>query len=192
MHRQDEQLQMTTGTSKGPKPRGLLRFALRLPIWLYRFHLGWLLGHRFVMFRHIGRKSRLPRYTVVEVVQHDPPTNTYIIASGWGETSDWFQNVQQEPAVILYAGCRQMAATVARLSIDEATKVLKGYAYRYPIAFHKISKMMVGQVLTSDETDCRLLAQAIPLVTLSPVLFDHNKLTTPLRSDNKFEVYRDK
>jgi deazaflavin-dependent oxidoreductase (nitroreductase family) len=159
---------MTTGTVRGSKPRGLLRFFLRFPIWLYRLHLGWLLGDRFVMFRHIGRKSGLPRYTVVEVVRHDRSTDTYTIASGWGEKSDWFQNIQKEPEILLYIGRRQMAATVNRLSVEEATQALQDYADRHPTAFNKLSKMMVGQTLEGNEADCHLLAQSVPLVMLTP------------------------
>lgn len=159
---------MTGGTTRGHKPRGITRFFLRFPIWLYRLHLGWLLGNRFVMFRHIGRKTGLPRYTVVEVVRHDQPTGTYTIASGWGKKSDWFQNIQQEPEVLLYTGRRQVAASAVPLSIDAATLALKDYAGRHPVAFHKLSKMMVGQQLEGCEADCRLLAQAVPLVILTP------------------------
>jgi deazaflavin-dependent oxidoreductase (nitroreductase family) len=165
---QDQEMQMTTGTTKRPKPRGITRFFLRFPIWLYRLHLGWLLGNRFVMFRHIGRKSGLPRYTVVEVVRHDQATDTYTIASGWGEKSDWLQNIQKEPEVLLYSGRRQRAASAARLSVDEATAALKDYADHHPTAFHNLSKVMIGQRLEGSEADCRLLAQAVPLVTLTP------------------------
>ena len=52
-------------------PRGLLRFLLRLPIWLYQLHLGFLLGHRFLLLTHTGRRSGLLRRTVVEVVSYD-------------------------------------------------------------------------------------------------------------------------
>lgn len=102
---------MTTGTTRGPKPSGIMRFFLRFPLWLYRLHLGWLLGNRFVMFQHTGRKSGLPRYTVVEVVQHNPATGVYIIASGWGEKADWFQNIQKEPEILLDTGRRKTTAT---------------------------------------------------------------------------------
>jgi deazaflavin-dependent oxidoreductase (nitroreductase family) len=156
------------GTTRGSKPGGITRFFLRLPIWLYRLHLGWLLGNRFVMFRHTGRKSGLPRYTVVEVVHHDPTADTYIIASGWGEKSDWFQNIQKEPEVLLYTGRRHRAAKATRLSVDEATRALEDYAGRHPQAFHNLSKMMIGQRLEGSEADCRLLAQAVPLVRLTP------------------------
>jgi hypothetical protein len=36
-------------TAIATAPHGLLRFGLRLPIWLYRLHLGWLLGNRFLL-----------------------------------------------------------------------------------------------------------------------------------------------
>ncbi|MBE3142614.1 MAG: hypothetical protein IMZ61_01640 [Planctomycetes bacterium] len=41
-------------------PRGLLRLSLRLPILLYKAHLGWVLGDRFLMLTHTGRKSGKP------------------------------------------------------------------------------------------------------------------------------------
>jgi hypothetical protein len=50
------------------KPAGALKLALRLPIYLYRLNLGWLLGHRFLLFAHLRRKSGLLRDTVLEVI----------------------------------------------------------------------------------------------------------------------------
>ena len=60
-------------------PHGLLRFGLRLPIWLYRLHLGWLFGNRFLLLTHIGRKSGLPRQTVIEVVKHDKESDRFFV-----------------------------------------------------------------------------------------------------------------
>jgi deazaflavin-dependent oxidoreductase (nitroreductase family) len=158
---------MTTGTTRGSKPKGITRLFLRFPIWLYRFRLGWLFGNRFLMFRHIGRKSGLPRYTVVEVVQHDPTTNTYIIASGWGEKADWLQNIQKEPTVQLYVGRRQWPARATRLSTNDGAAALKDYAQRHPASFRQLTKMMIGQELAGDEAGCQQLAQVVPVVTLT-------------------------
>ena len=47
-----------SGTTRGPTPRGWLRALLRVPTLLYRVHTGWLLGHRFLLLTHVGRKSR--------------------------------------------------------------------------------------------------------------------------------------
>ncbi|MFV0642960.1 MAG: nitroreductase family deazaflavin-dependent oxidoreductase, partial [Sphingomonadaceae bacterium] len=102
----------------------MTRLFLRAPIWLYRLHLGWLLGDRFLMFRHIGRKSGLPRYTVVEVVRHDRATGVYTIASGWGEKSDWFRNISKNPEAFVYTGRGRFPAVAARLPEEEATAAL--------------------------------------------------------------------
>src|SRR5689334_1392695 len=42
-------------------PHGFSRMMYRLPVWLFHVHLGWLLGNRFLLLTHTGRKSGLPR-----------------------------------------------------------------------------------------------------------------------------------
>lgn len=84
---------MTGGTVASGTPRGLLRLGLRLPVWLYRLRLGRLLGRRFVMVTHTGRKSGRQHQTVLEVVRYDPATGVVVVASGWGEKADWFRNI---------------------------------------------------------------------------------------------------
>ncbi|MCB0168434.1 MAG: nitroreductase family deazaflavin-dependent oxidoreductase [Anaerolineae bacterium] len=160
---------MATTTTRGKQPQGLMRLFLRLPIWLYRLRLGWLLGNRFVMLQHTGRKSGLPRYTVVEVVRHDHRTDEVIIASGWGEKSDWFQNIQKTPEVTLYLGRRRWPAEANRLAVAEAAQELANYAQRHPTAFANLSKMMIGRPLAATDADCRLLAESVPLVRLEPI-----------------------
>jgi deazaflavin-dependent oxidoreductase (nitroreductase family) len=95
---------------KRRSPTGFLRMLLRSPLWLYRLHLGWLLGPRFLLLTHWGRRSGLPRQTVVEVIQHDTATGTYFIASGWGEKSDWLRNLQKTPEVTVQVSRQGFAA----------------------------------------------------------------------------------
>ncbi len=71
-------------------PRGLAALPWRLPILLYKAHLGWLPGERFMLLRHTGRKSGLPSQAVIEVAHHNPAENIDYAASGFGEKSDWF------------------------------------------------------------------------------------------------------
>jgi hypothetical protein len=66
------------------KPTGALRLAFRLPIYLYRLDLGWLLGHRLLLLVHRGRESGLLRETVLEVLLHDPATRESVVLSAWG------------------------------------------------------------------------------------------------------------
>jgi deazaflavin-dependent oxidoreductase (nitroreductase family) len=159
---------MPTKLADTHPPRGLLRLGVRLPIWLYRARLGWLLGDRFLMLTHIGRKSGLPRHVVLEVVSHDKATNTYLIASGWGEKSDWFRNIQKTPQVVVHAGRQRFDAIAVRLPVDEAERELLNYARRHPSAFRSLAGLMLGQRLEGTEENCHLLAQSIPLVALRP------------------------
>ena len=149
-----------------PAPTGLLRLCLRLPIWLYRLRCGWVLNSRFLRLTHIGRQSGLPHQTVLEVVHYDRATETYFIASGWGEKPDWFRNLQQTPTVVVTVGRKRFAATARRLSGDEAVRVLLVYAQRHRRAFRTLAKLMVGRRLHGTEQDCRLLAQSVPLIAL--------------------------
>jgi deazaflavin-dependent oxidoreductase (nitroreductase family) len=149
-------------------PRGLLRWFLRMPIWLYRLRLGWVLGQRFLLLTHIGRKSGLPRKTVLEVVDRDPKEGVYFIASGWGERSQWFRNVQKTPDVAVRVGTRSFQATAKRLAQEEAADVLARYAERHPSAFKALSKAMVGEALGATREECLRLAQSVPLIELRP------------------------
>lgn len=56
---------MPTKIKEVQTPHGLARLLFRLPIWLFRLHLGWLAGHCFLLLTHSGRQSGLPRQTVL-------------------------------------------------------------------------------------------------------------------------------
>ena len=43
-----------------------LRQLFRAPVYLYRWNFGWMLGHRFLLLIHIGRRIGLRRHTVLE------------------------------------------------------------------------------------------------------------------------------
>jgi deazaflavin-dependent oxidoreductase (nitroreductase family) len=159
---------MAQGTTNRPTPRGLARLAARLPIWLYHLRLGRLLGDRFLLLTHIGRKSGQPREAVIEVVRHDPTSDTYIIASGWGERADWFRNIQQHPNVLMQAGGRRLEAVAERLPLDLAADELYDYAQRHPRTFRALAKLMTGTASAGSAADCRALAEQTPLVALRP------------------------
>ncbi|WFR73002.1 hypothetical protein P9209_03930 [Prescottella defluvii] len=54
-------------TERPSPPTGWKRRFFRMPITLYRWHLGALLGHRFVLVEHVGRRSGRTRQVVLEV-----------------------------------------------------------------------------------------------------------------------------
>jgi deazaflavin-dependent oxidoreductase (nitroreductase family) len=147
-------------------PRGLLRFALRLPIFLYKVHLGWVLGDRFLILRHVGRKSKQWRQVVLEVVKHDLLTGTYTIASGWGEKSDWFLNVLAHPEVEIIVGTRHFKAVAGQLTSLQAEAVLHEYAEQHPFAFHELAGLLVESQTHDPGVLIELMANKIPLLEL--------------------------
>ena len=148
------------------RPTGLRRWFLRMPIQFYHWGLGWLLGQRFLLLYHTGRKSGQPRQTVLEVVYHDAAANIYYIASGWGEKSDWLRNVAQTPAVTVQVGRHTFPSHAQRLDVPQAQAILLQYARQHETAFRALSKMMIGKTLDPTAEACLELAQAIPLVAL--------------------------
>jgi deazaflavin-dependent oxidoreductase (nitroreductase family) len=159
---------MTQEIAKNSTPRGLSRLAFRLPIWLYRLRLGWLLGDRLLLLTHIGRKSGQPRQAVIEVVRHDPASDTYIIVSGFGAHVDWFRNIQNNPNVLVQVGARRLEAIAKCLLLDEAANELYDYAQRRPRTFRTITKRLLGHELDGSAESCRRLAINVPVVVLRP------------------------
>src|SRR4051794_41692703 len=76
------------------RPGPLLGRLLRAPTWLYRAHLGLLLGQRFLMITHTGRRSGHLYRTVVEVVGQVPANHEYVVMAGLGPRSDWLLNLE--------------------------------------------------------------------------------------------------
>jgi deazaflavin-dependent oxidoreductase (nitroreductase family) len=155
-------------TIKSRSPRGLLRGALRLPILLYRLRLGWVLGERFLELTHIGRHSGFPHRTVVEAVYHDPATDTFYIASGWGGHSDWYRNVLKTPQVSVGVGRRHFKSTATHLTPEEAKRVLQEYSLRHSLAFQELAVVMLGHRYETTEEAVDHLAKNVPLLALRP------------------------
>jgi deazaflavin-dependent oxidoreductase (nitroreductase family) len=147
---------------------GLLRFLLRMPILLYRIRLGWLLGNRFLLLKHIGRKTGLEHRTILEVLRHDRTQGCYIVSSGWGTSSQWFKNIQQQPEVKIETGGREMRATATILAEQQAEQEIRDYAQRHPAAYREISNRILGEPTTGEPEEFTRLAKTIPLLSLRP------------------------
>jgi len=121
------------------------------------------------MLTHIGRKSGQPRQVMLEVVHHDAETGAYFVAAGWRGKADWFKNIQSNPAVQVTVGTHTFEATAVVMQLVEAAATLYVYARRHPLAFRELSRLMMGEMLQSNQEDCFRLAQSVPLVKLIPV-----------------------
>jgi deazaflavin-dependent oxidoreductase (nitroreductase family) len=145
-------------------PGKALRLGLRLPIWLYRARLGWLLGDRFLMLTHIGRNSGLPRQTVIEVVQHDKETDTYYVVSGWGEKSDWYRNIRKSPAVTIQAGGRKFQARAELVGLEKAIRIIEAYTRDHPTASRELAGLFLGERKQPGGDVPRQIAEKMPMV----------------------------
>ena len=138
------------------------RRLVRVPIWVYRLRAGALLGSRVLMLEHIGRTSGRRRYAVLEVVDH-PASDSYVVASGFGEKAQWFRNIRANPRVRVWIGSRAPAPATARvLDHAEADRSLAEYIAVHPRAWARFKAVLedtVGAAIT--ETDSPL-----PLVEL--------------------------
>ncbi len=123
-------------------PVRLTRFFVRLPIWLYRLRLGWLLGGRFLLLSHTGRKTSLPRRTVLEVVHHDTDSATYFVAAAWGAKAQWLRNIQARPRIEVTVGRRRFGAIARVVSPEEAERVLETYARQHRIAMRALGRLL--------------------------------------------------
>jgi len=153
----------------GPKlPRGLSRLAFRLPIWLFHAHLGWIMGHRFLLLTHTGRKSGLPRQNVLEIVRYDKKTGACVVASGWGVKSDWFQNITANPKIVFQVQNKRVAGIAERLAPEEGAQELFAYARHYPLAFRELARFM-GYRVDGSEEDIREVGRTLPMFLFQPV-----------------------
>lgn len=149
----------------------MLRRVLRLPVWLYRSKLGWLLGHRFLLLTHTGRRTGLARQTVLEVLRFDPDTSTAVVMAGFGRRSDWYQNLQRRPALEVVVGRRAFRPAHRQLTQDEAVSVMADYQRRNRLAtplVRAVLSRLLGWRYDGSETARRRLASERPLMALWP------------------------
>lgn len=96
------------GMSNQPMGRPALSAPLRIlfeaPSWLYRWHLGWLFGHRFLVLTYRGRRTGRTLRTVLEVIQYDRATPESVVMSAYGSTAGWYLSILSTPALRVQTG----------------------------------------------------------------------------------------
>ena len=153
---------MNTGASPG-KPTGLRRALLRAPILLYRLRLGRLLGSRFVLINHTGRRTGRPRQTVVEVV--DQSAESLTVAAGFGTGSDWYRNLVAQPAASVVHGGRVTAVTAMPMQAEQAAQAMLAYARRHPRAARGLARVM-GFTVDGSDADYLAMGRQLHMLRL--------------------------
>ncbi|MCF8611402.1 nitroreductase family deazaflavin-dependent oxidoreductase [Gordonia sp. HY285] len=135
------------------------RWLVRSPIPLFRAGLGFLFGTRVLLLEHIGRVSGESRFVVLECVER-PDDDHVILASGFGEKSQWYRNLVAEPRCAISIGfARRRPGTASVLSADEGRAVIERYRQRSPKAYDELSGVI--------EEATGLAIDAIPYVEVA-------------------------
>jgi len=150
--------------------RPVMRALFRAPVRLYDYDLGWLLG-RFACVTHVGRKSGRRYRTVLEVIGQTPATGEIRVVAGMGPESDWYRNVQANPAVEIVVGRRRFAPAHRVLDESEAADVVADYERRnrwiLPIV-HRVLSRLLGWRYDGSEAARHRMVRQLPVMAFRP------------------------
>lgn len=149
-------------------PAGLGRLAYRLPIVIYRAHLGRLLGARFLLLEHRGRRTGKARKTVLEVIGHDRAHGTWRVVSAWGERAQWLRNLRAAPRARIQTAGRAVPVDARVVSAPEAEQAIVDYGRRHPCAVRSVARLL-GWETDGSEQDLRAFASLVRVVELTRV-----------------------
>jgi deazaflavin-dependent oxidoreductase (nitroreductase family) len=148
-------------------PRGVRALPWRLPIWFYRLGMGWVLGTRFLLLNHTGRKTGQTRQAVLEIIQFNPSEQKYLVASGFGKASHWYQNIKQEPIVDIQIGRKKIQAVAKELDPSLGGQIMLDYAKNNPRAIKALARL-IGYEIEHTETGYRTFGENIPIIQFIP------------------------
>lgn len=148
-------------------PRGIKAIPWRLPIWLYRLGLGRFLGNKFLLLNHTGRNSGLPRQAVLEIIQAYPSENRYLVVSGFGPGSQWYQNIKIEPGVTIQVGAKRINAIAEQLEKNLAGDAMVAYAEKFPGNLKTLSRIL-GYEIDHSPAGYRAFGEQIPVIQFTP------------------------
>ena len=142
-----------------------------MPVYLYRWKCGWLLGHRFLMLIQVGRRTGLRRCTILEVMEYRKGLPEMVVMSAFGRNSDWLRNIEATPSLEVIIGARLFPAVYRTLDETEATAVIAGYERRNriiaPVVRAALSRLVGWRYDGSEQARRRLAAQR-PLIAFRP------------------------
>ena len=151
---------------KTAKPPAFMIPMLKLPLLLYRLHLGWMFGHRFLLLTHKGRRSGKIRQTVLAVLRFDPKTKEIMAVSAWS-TSEWYKNILATPALQVETGFTRYVPVHRPLTSEEIAQLFENYCRERPI-FSRIVCRIPGWKWNSSPAEFLELAETLHGVAFRP------------------------
>ncbi len=152
-------------------PRGLFRWLLSAPKYLFRAGLGFLLGHRFLLLVHEGRRTGKLHETPLEVIRYDAAKREAVVAAGWGQKTQWLHNVEAGLAREIRIGRDRYTPTYRLLGADEAATLLEHYERHSGMPkslVRKVLSRLLGWRYDGSEVARRRAIAQVPLLGFRP------------------------
>jgi deazaflavin-dependent oxidoreductase (nitroreductase family) len=149
----------------------MFRRLLRAPALLYRWRLGWLLGGRFLLLTHVGRRSGRRHRTPLEVVGRGSDPLEVVVLAGLGHNADWVRNIRARPAVEVHVGRHRFVPVHRELDEREAEDVLAEYERRHrwlASVVRAVLSRLVGWRYDGTPNARRRLRRELPLIAFRP------------------------
>lgn len=111
-----------------PRPTGLMRVLVRMPVLLYRLRLGGLIGKHTLLLTTTGRRTGRARVVPLDYQQEG---DTLYLIPEQGTHATWYRNLVAQPEVALQVGGRRIAGVATPLADpQEKAHVLKLFVRR--------------------------------------------------------------
>jgi deazaflavin-dependent oxidoreductase (nitroreductase family) len=146
--------------------------ALRAPVVLYDWHLGWLLGRRFLRLTHRGRRSGRSYRMMLEVLGNDQDRGEVFVMVGLGRAAQWYRNVIVGGAVEVAIGRERFRLAYRELAPAQAAEVLANYESCHPLlalVVRSLLSQLVGWRYDGSASARERLVGERPILAFSPV-----------------------
>ncbi|BBY25813.1 nitroreductase family deazaflavin-dependent oxidoreductase [Mycobacterium stomatepiae] len=115
------------------EPGRLLWAINRIPTWIFKLGMGRLLGSRFAMITHRGRKSGAHHTVIIETADGSIQQGRLVYIIAYGTRAQWYKNLKASPAVsIEIAGKTYHQPRYEFLDKAATERAIASYWARYP------------------------------------------------------------
>jgi deazaflavin-dependent oxidoreductase (nitroreductase family) len=149
------------------RPGRLALAFMRLPLQAYRRGKGHLLGHTFVAFTHVGRRTGTPYQSVAMVLNEDHTIREVVVCAAWGPDTDWYRNLRADPASSVMLGRDAYVAEAIFLEDQDAIRVANGFRGRHPYRLRLMSRILGWGDLRDEKRVCAFV-RTHPFVAFRP------------------------
>jgi len=153
------------------KKKSILWYLFRAPVYVYRWGLGRVFGHRCLLLTHIGRRTGIRHQTVLEVVTYRRDGPEVVVVNGFGPDCDWLRNIEAQPGEEVTVGSQRFDASHRFLGEEEAMKVIQAYEYRNRFITPIVRRgfgWLLGWQYHGGEIERRQLVRQLPLIAFRP------------------------